>query len=206
MFTSKRMRNSRQVGVEIAIKRAACIVILFAPILGWPQADGNGAPMSESRSVESTKAPIAGQRQALREVSTPQVLDRLMLSASQQSLWDVYKGKVDAYTAAYYRQKPVLPSPEEAATHQVARMVDNLQNRLAALEDVEEAAKSLYASLTAVQQKTANEMLILTVPTFSPSNSESVRSVDERRKDNKFDGGRHSPRGGAGTAGPLLEN
>jgi hypothetical protein len=70
---------------------------------------------------------------------------------------------------------PSVPCPDDAATYQVGRVVVNLQNRLAALEEVETAAKSLYESLASEQQKVANELLILTIPTFLPSNPESLR-------------------------------
>ena len=116
------------------------------------------------------------------------------------------RGKVDAYIGQYYRQKPIVPSVDDAAPHQIGRMVDDLQNRLAALEEVESAAKNLYASLTPVQQKTANELLILTIPTFLPASGESTSSTaDVRRKDGKTDAARRSRRGGA-MAGSVLEN
>lgn len=146
---------------------------------------------------------------AIHEVTFPQMSDRLGLSATQQNLWDVFRSSVDAYSGTYYRQKPIVPSPEDAATHQIGRMVVNLQNRLAALEDVESAAKNLYASLTPQQQNTANELLILTIPTFSPANDESARSAEDgRRKEGKSDSGKHSRRGGPGgpTGGPMIEN
>jgi hypothetical protein len=146
---------------------------------------------------------------AIHEVTFPQVSDRLGLSDSQQGLWDLFKSSVDAYSGTYYRQKPVVPSPEDAATHQIGRMVDNLQNRLAALEDVESAAKNLYASLTPQQQKIANELLILTIPTFSSSSAEPVRSTEDgRRKEGKSDLGKRSRRGGASgpSGGPMIEN
>jgi hypothetical protein len=88
-------------------------------------------------------------------------------------------------------------------------MVDNLQNRLAALEEIEAAAKSLYAVLKPEQQKAANEILILAIPTFTSTGNESMHSnADARRKDNKPDAGKRSRRGpgGAGMNGSMPEN
>lgn len=133
-----------------------------------------------------------------REVTLPQVRDLLLLTAQQQALWGVFENKVDAYSSTYYRQKPTLPSPEYSAPHQIGRMVDNLQNRLAALEDVESAAKTLYASLTPAQQKTANQMLLLTIPTFAPSGSGPNQPADEaRRRGGKPEGSMRPHRPGA---------
>jgi hypothetical protein len=146
---------------------------------------------------------------ASREIIFPLVSDRLGLSTSQQGLLDVFKSSVDSYSGTYYRQKPVVPSPEDAATHQIGRMVDNLQNRLAALEDIENAVKNLYVSLTPQQQKTANELLILTIPTFSSSSGEPVCSTEDgSRKEGKSDSGKRSRRGGASgpSGGPMIEN
>jgi hypothetical protein len=133
----------------------------------------------------------------------PQVRDLLLLTAQQQALWHVFESKVDAYTDAYYRQKPVLPGQDDTATHQIGRMVDNLQNRLAALEDVESAAKALYASLAPEQQKTANQMLLLTIPTFANSGAGlNQPAEDSRRKGGKPEGGTRPHRaGGAGGMG-----
>jgi hypothetical protein len=149
--------------------------------------------------MEAVRTAAIANPAGAREVSLPQVHDRLGLTAQQQGVWDSFASRVDAYTSAYYRQKSVAPAPEDAAPHQIGRMVDNLQNRLAALEDVEGAAKTLYASLTPEQQKTANQMLILTIPTFTSSgNGSDPAAAESRRKDGKPDAGKRSHRGGTG--------
>jgi hypothetical protein len=177
MPINNRIQNTRPFGTRIAIKRAACLMMLFSPMLGWAQSDGKVVPVTENGHIELTKTASAANQSTTREINLPQVLDRLALNAPQQSLWEFFKGKVDAYTSAYYRQKPIVPSVEDAAPRQIGRMVDNLQNRLAALEEVESAAKNLYTSLTPEQQRTANELLILTIPTFVPSSGESISST-----------------------------
>lgn len=182
---------------------------LIAPMLGWSQSDGEALSAMQTRPIEPHKTTPVTIQSATREVNLPQVLDRLALSAQQLSLWDFFRNKVEAYTSTYYRQKPIVPSVADAAPHQIGQMVDNLQNRLAALEDIESATKNLYASLTPEQQKTANELLILTIPTFLPSSSDSNSSTaDARRKDTRPDAGKRSRRGGAGgaMAGSMLEN
>ncbi len=166
------------------MKRLAWLVVVAVPLVSWAQ----------SKSPEGSLA---------------QFHDRLALTVQQQGFWSAYESKVDAYVGAYYRQKPVVPAPEDTAPHQIGRLVDNLQNRLAALEEVESAAKVLYASLIPAQQKIANQMLISTIPTFSSADiGSTLPGEDTHRKENKPDSGKRSHRGGAGAglAGSMPQN
>ena len=135
------------------------------------------------------------------EITLEQLRDRLLLKPEQQALWIAYAAKVGAYTDVFYREKPVLASQESTATHQVARLVDAMQNRLAALEEVESAAKNLFASLSPDQQKTANQLLIATLPTFS-SYAPNAPDDGKRAKPAKPDSGTRPHRsGGMGSGG-----
>jgi hypothetical protein len=133
---------------------------------------------------------------------------RLALTPQQQTVWAAYENYVAAYNSVYYRQKPVVPSPEDAAPHQISRLVDNLQNRLAALEDVEAGAKALYVGLNPDQQKIANQMLILTIPTFTSPGSGFSDTPAKAHTKEKSDSGKRTHRGGAGGTmiGPALVN
>jgi hypothetical protein len=168
----------------IQMKKLAWLVVVVVPLVSWAQ----------SKSPESSLA---------------QLHDRLALTVQQQGFWSAYEGKVDAYVSAYYRQKPVVPAPEDTAPHQIGRLVDNLQNRLAALEELESAAKVLYASLIPVQQKIANQLLISTIPSFTSTDiGSNLPGEDAHRKENKPDSGKRSHRGGAGAgmAGSMPQN
>src|ERR1035437_1543676 len=193
MRNTKQMHSNRHAGSGIAVIRATCLMILFTPMLGWSQSESKVVPFSETKTQETSKTVNMANLPAVREVGFSQVFDRLGLSTLQQSRWNLFRERVDSYTAAYYRQMPSVPSTGDAATHQISRMVDNLQNRLAALEEVEAAAKSLYESLTPEQQKIANELLILTIPTFLPSSNESTRSdAGTRHNASKPEGAKRS--------------
>ena len=180
------------------MKRLFWLMIASVPLLGWAQSGGNMMSGQGIRPVPATNTLVAPKPAGSGEVSLSQLYDRLQLTALQQGLWRVFEDKVDAYTGTYYRQKPVQPSLEDAAPHQIGRMVDNLQNRLAALEDVETAAKALYANLTPDQQQIANQMMALAIPTFTAGGA-SPSSVEDRRKDAKSEAGKRSRRGGLGT-------
>lgn len=179
--------------------KLAWLMIAFGPIVCWAQSDGKIVPLEGSKTVEVRKPPAYASSAGIYDVTLPQVRDHLALTAQQQPLWSAYESTVNAYAASYYREKPVLPSQEDTAPHQIGRLVDNLQNRLASLEEIERAAKTLYASLTPEQQKIANQMMISTIPTFTSSGSGFSPSPDEdRRKGSKADAGMRPHRGGPG--------
>ncbi len=130
------------------------------------------------------------------------VRERLELTPAQQALWHDYEVSIDAYNGLHYREMPVMPTQGEKAPRQIGRLVDNLQNRLAALEDVEQAAKKLYAGLTAPQQLTADQLLLSTVPTFvSSAGSMNAPSGSGSRQNGRSDGGMRSRRGGSSGGG-----
>ncbi len=191
---------------EIAMKltRALRLILVLVQLTAAAQpAPLGGVPIDGARSADNGQWMPPARPAGIRELTLPQVHERLGLSPAQQELWRWFENRVDAYVSTYYRQKSVLPSPEDAAPHQVGRMVDNLQNRLAALEQVESATKNLYASLTLEQQKTANQLLILTIPNFAPL-QHSPATAETRRKSGRDDGGRRPHRPGAGGIGPHM--
>ena len=131
-----------------------------------------------------------------------QVRDRLGLTAQQQALWHAYEVSIDAYNGLHYREIPVMSTQGDKAPRQIGRLVDNLQNRLAALEDVEQASKKLYAGLTVSQQLTADQLLLSTVPTFI-SNTGYINAPQggSTRQNGRSDGGMRSRRGGSSGGG-----
>lgn len=180
------------------MKKLAWTMLVLAPVACWAQSQAGAVPTPGADAPLGRAPPPRPNPAAMREVTLPLLHDRLALTAAQQTLWQVFESKVEAYTETHYRQKPVLPSPEDAAPHQIGRMVDNLQNRLAALEEVEAAAKTLYASLAPEQQKTANQMLLLAIPTLAAVGGGPNQPAEEsRRKGGKPEGGMRSHRGGA---------
>lgn len=184
-------------------------VLLLAPLVAGaqPAPPGSGGADGARPADAGQWTPAAGAARH-RELTLAHVQDRLGLNAAQQELWRWFENRVDAYISTYYRQKSVLPSAEDPATHQVGRMVDNLQNRLAALEQVESATKNLYASLTPEQQKTANQVLILAIPNFVPWQLNQAAAERRREaRDGKTEAGRrpHRP-GGGGFVGSLPAN
>ncbi len=131
-----------------------------------------------------------------------QVRDRLGLTASQQAIWHAYEMSIDAYNGLHYREMPVVSTQGDKAPRQIGRLVDNLQNRLAALEDIEKASKELYAGLTPAQQLSADQWLLSTVPTFiSSAGYMNAPQNGSSRQNGRSDGGMRSRRGGSSGGG-----
>ena len=167
------------------MKKRIGLICALAPLLAWSQTGASPAP----------GVPVTQNQQGTFELTLEQLRDRLKLSSEQLPLWTNYANKISAYTGVFYREKPVLASQQNTAPQQVARLVDALQNRLAALEEVESATKKLYAALDGEQQKTANQLLLSTVPSFAMGGS-GAGSDDGRKKGAKPEGRGH--RGGMG--------
>ena len=142
-------------------------------------------------------APPMAPAISARGTEPPELLrDRLKITSAQQPLWDHYVSRLDAYTQQFYRERPAQPSEEEPATQQITRLVMNHQNRLAGLEDIEQAAKALYSSLDDNQKKSANLWLLASIPLFIGTSTSTTGSA-EHRPDVR-PGGEMRRRGGGG--------
>ncbi len=91
------------------------------------------------------------------------VQQKLKLQPGQQAAWDAYARRVRALMLDQLRGIPRAPENEDAP-HQINRRVDVVRNRLAAMEDVADAAGQLYALLSAEQRRLADDLLPTTVP------------------------------------------
>lgn len=151
------------------------VLALVLPALTWAQGSGSALLPPLPPTV---RLPASGQL----KLTLPELQDRLVIKAQQQALWAGFETQVEAYVGLYYREKPVQPTLDVVATQQLSQWLGQQQNRLAALEDVEVAAKTLYASLDLAQQQVANQFLLGTLPGFSPVTSCPGLTQEPRRK------------------------
>jgi len=156
-------------------KYGLSVLAVVLPVLTWAQAT---APALLPPTVPNTGLPASGQL----KLTLPELQDRLAMTAQQLPLWAGFEARADAYVGLYYREKPVQPSVDIVATLQLTQWLGQQQNRLAALEDVEVAAKALYGSLDPAQQQIANQYLLGTLPGFSPLASSLGVAQEPRRK------------------------
>lgn len=87
----------------------------------------------------------------------------LRLTPAQDPLFDTYQDRVVALLDDLNRGVPPT-TVADSAIKQIDRRVDLLRNRLAALEDIADAARRLYAALTPEQKETADRVLPGTLP------------------------------------------
>lgn len=171
------------------------LALLLSPLIAWAQA----APTPAANTDHPV--PLQAPSPAVRGVDALDTLrDKLQLTPAQQALWQQYVVRLEAYTQQFYRERPPLPSEDEPAPQQITRLVMNHQNRLSGLEDIEQAAKALYNSLDAGQQKIANLLLLASIPTFAGA-SPGGNGPIERRYDSRPGGEMRRRGGGMGGMG-----
>jgi LTXXQ motif family protein len=89
--------------------------------------------------------------------------EALHLTPKQQVFWDAYQAKVSAFVADQTRVD--LNTPEKnGALNKINAKIDQARDRLAALEEIGEAAKVLYSSLDDEQKVIADQRLSETIP------------------------------------------
>ena len=122
--------------------------------------------------------------------------EALKLTPTQAILWDAYQERVGALMADQMKLQPYRAARQNAM-QQIGQKVETVRNRLTAMEEIQEAAGKLYASLDEKQKAIADQPLPQTVPALYSGlgqNSGSDKG-DERSKE------RPSGRGGPGGCG-----
>ena len=169
--------------------------LMVVPLLCIAQADSTQRPsLGDPMSPPAFAAPDNSGAGNLAKL-----LDHLNLAPEQMSLWNTYRARVEAYTRLYYEEKPASAYVGDSGARQVGRLVDILQNRLAALEDVESAARALYAGLNPQQRKLADTSLLDSVPVFNTLGVNSCPTTAVGAGGARKDGGRGP--GGVGMGG-----
>lgn len=177
------------------MKKLLRLALLLSPLIGWAQT----APITAANT--DSPMPLQAPALAIRSVDALDSLrDKLQLTPAQQALWQQYVLRLDTYMQQFYRERPPLPSEDEPAPQQITRLVMNHQNRLSGLEDIEQAAKALYNSLDASQKKTANLLLLGSIPTFAGTGP-GPAGPSERRYDSRPGGEMRRRGGGMGGMG-----
>ena len=149
-----------------------------------------------TRSVSAST--LGGPLAAAPEAALERLHQQLQLSAEQEPLWQRYVRELDAASGMMMRERPVASSPDEGAAQQLGRVAMHLQNRLAAMEAIEKAARELQAALNPEQQKLANQGLLATLPPLLAATP--IAGLAGPREDNRGrnDGAMRSRRGGMG--------
>ncbi len=143
----------------------AFVALLLPAIFGEALAqsgDGRERPAVTRTSVsEQMRMQLNSVRAALR------------LTPAQNPLWQTYEDRVTDLLSDLSRS--ANPPAGENAIRQIDRKVDTVRNRLAAMEDLADAAKKLYAGLSREQMEMADRMLAGTVPALYSGQASSFR-------------------------------
>jgi hypothetical protein len=153
---------------------------------------GFNGPRSVSASVGSSYV-VDETQQSLSET-----VAALHLTPRQQVLWDAFQTRIGDLMADRIRGYVNTPSGR-TAVQQIDSKVDTVRNRLAAMEDIADAAKALYASLDQKQKETADLRLAATVPALYSGFGENAGGSDSPDR-----GRRSGPGGGGGPGGGMM--
>lgn len=122
--------------------------------------DDDGASRQRA-PASAAEAQARASDQAHQQLN--QARSAIRITSAQGPLFDAYQDRVVALLEDMSRGVPPA-SVGESALKQLDRRVDLLRNRLAAFEDVSDAARRLYAALTPEQKETADRVLLGTLP------------------------------------------
>jgi hypothetical protein len=143
-------------------------------------------------------SPVAALQADLQKTA-----EALALTPAQAVLWEAYQEKVGALMADQMKLPPYRAAARLSAPRQIGQKVEVVRNRLAAMEDIHEAAGRLYAALDDKQKASADQLLARTVPAlysgFGGSTGEPAERSGERGGERP--GGRGGPGGGMGGPG-----
>lgn len=101
--------------------------------------------------------------------------DALRLDRRQEALWLAYTDRLQALMTDMQRSH--AETAQADALHRIDARIAPLRNRLAALDQISEAAAHLYRELDERQRRVADEMLPETVPLLA----DRIEQASDRR-------------------------
>jgi hypothetical protein len=154
-------------GVVLIGSTAPSYAQFGGPMNGGPMGGGGpgGGPPGDRQDVRS---PVMASGSHLVDDLQQQLDDlrlQLKLRPEQEASWQIYQERVGALMSDQLRpSRRVADAATGDAVHQIERKVDVVRNRLAALEDIADAARDLYGRLDSGQRAIADQSLPATVP------------------------------------------
>ena len=109
----------------------------------------------------------------LASLRMSQLEEDLNLTPAQLPQWNNYRGRVQNMIDDLKRGARVSAS-ESSAPKRLDGLADTARNRLAAIEDIVDAGKALYAVLTPAQKEIADRRLALPLATLTGADAGSV--------------------------------
>jgi hypothetical protein len=135
----------------------------------------NGAKM-DCRNGPPSDSPMA--EDSTRQLE--QLHYQLRLKPDQEKAWASYQSKIESLMNDRLRERPQDAQPEKTAVQQIEARVDTVRNRLAALEDVADAARVLYPQLDERQRALADRLAVRTLPSLLLGGPENAADKSNR--------------------------
>jgi len=124
---------------------------------------GGSSAKRDAARKDRDDVPAPMSAAGLAELRLSELEDDLKLSTAQRPAWAAYRGQVMKLVNDLARAQAVMARESFNAVQQFDRIADQARNRLTAIEDIAEAGKSLYATLSPEQQALADRRLVLAV-------------------------------------------
>jgi len=122
---------------------------------------GRSALPELKMAPEKVPIPVADQVQ----IQLGELEDDLRLSSVQRPLWRVFADRVQKLAGDVARDRDKLRFPKGTTAEQFDFVADKARDRLTAIEDISDAGKQLYASLSSTQKEVADRRMVrLAIP------------------------------------------
>jgi len=168
------------------VRRVALVVALVASVMSLPA----HAQRSDPRSLESllkNAPPKGGDDARMVNANLPELValrmsqleEDLQITATQMPLWKTYRSRVMDMLEDTKRG-PRVSASETTAPKRLDALADMSRNRLTAVEDIVDAGKALYASLTPAQKEVADRRLALPLATLTGNDAGSDLRMQPR--------------------------
>ena len=147
------------------------------------------AQRSDPRTIENLvkSAPPKGDDARTVNANLPELVairlsqleEDLQFTAPQMPLWKTYRARVMDMLEDTKRG-PRVSASETTAPKRLDALADMSRNRLTAVEDIVDAGKALYASLTPAQKEVADRRLALPLATLTGNDAGSDLRMQPR--------------------------
>jgi LTXXQ motif family protein len=131
------------------------------------QGPGKTRDRPAADTLSATGAPVL--------VQLDQLEDDLKLTPQQRAVWNAYADKVlrlaDDMTRNQFAARTSTQLTEGTAVQQLDGLAGSARNRLTAVDEIVEAGKALYATLTSEQKTIADRRLVLPMLSLASSSS-----------------------------------
>ena len=148
------------------MKRAVIPLLLLVGLSAcapFSEGGGRGGPPDVGHSANDRRGASTTSVTDQQQLLLAETAAELKLTPRQLVLWERYQQRVGALMADQLRPEPA-PNRRISAPQQIDSRVETVRHRLAAIEEVQDAASAVYESLDAEQRKVADQRLAATVP------------------------------------------